>query len=571
MSFPDLLILLKQDLLQTFRVRRVKGKRTEQKSALRRFLGPIVAVTIGVVIIWALVMFGPFLWPFIEDVLRSEGGLGIGATLFNALMLFALLGSIMISATTVGNSERMEYLMTMPISLRTLFLEKTIIIIFYNSMIWLVIGTPLFIGFSILSPYPYAFLSVPAFLVLMLVLVSIGVAIGGLLGLIFSRILAGRRALKQVGYALMSAIGILTGTFWYVSIYTDQSGEMFRFIFELADMVGLSSNLTPGYAVSVLTLGILVGVPLTLPELLVPVVYAVIAFGLVYATAIVSEEAHYSGWLASGSKRSSKVKVEIGERTWDPQPFRRLKFNNTISVSIWYNITSIRREARVFTQYLLGPIRLVIWMILPAIIAGESALDITGYFIIGAVIPFATLYGVYFAGYETVYEGKNLMNLQLAATNMQDYVKGKALSAVPFSLAASIIVSVIIAFISPSLILYLPVLVGSITFLTLASGSIAANAAAMGGDFKAERMITRQRGSAVQMPITGWSMIRAQLLPLVLGFLGIYGVVLVGVFIHPLLSYIAAPGFMALCYRLYGSYSHSAGVKLAQIEATKYL
>lgn len=567
----DLLVLLRQDLSQTFRLRGGKGKRTEQKHIIRRLIGPIAGVIVAVAIIWAIVILGPIIWPFVEEVLQAEGGLGLGATIFNALMLFGFLGSIMVSATTVGNSERMEYLMTMPIALRTLFLEKTIIIILYNSIIWLVIGTPIFIGFSIVSPYPFAFLSAPLFLILMLILVALGVSLGGLLGLIFSRILAGRRMLKQVGYAIMSSLGILAGTFWYISIYTDQSGEIFGFFFEIANMLGLSSNLTPGYAVSVLTLGTLIGAPFTFFDVIVPLIYAAIAFSLVYATALVSEEAHYSGWMASGSKRSSKVEVKIGERRWDPQPFKWLTFNNTVSVSLWYNIASIRREARVFTQYLIGPIRYIIWLILPVFIAGEEAFGFTSYFIVAALIPFATSYGLFFAGYETVYEGKNLMTLQLAATNMQDYVKGKALSAVPFSLAASIVMSVIIAIISPDLVIYLPAMVASIIFLTLASGAVAANAAAMGGDFKAERNITRQRGSAVRMPITGWSILRAQFLPMILGFAGVFAVLLVGIFLNPLLSYLAAPAFMAVCYIIYRNYSRSAGIKLAQIEATKYL
>lgn len=571
MSLNDLLVLLRQDLSQSFRVRGGKGKRTEQKSILKRLIGVIAAITVGIAIIWFIVFLGPALWPFVEEVLSSEGGLGLGATLFNALMLFGFLGSIMVSATTVGNSERMEYLMTMPIALRTLFLEKTIIIILYNSIIWLVIGTPVFIGFSIISPYPFAFLSVPLFLILMLILVSLGVSLGGLLGLTFSKILAGRRMLKQVGYAIMSAIGILAGTFWYVSIYTNQSGELFGFFFDIADMLGLSSDLTPGYAVSVLSLGPLIGASFSFLDIIVPIIYATISFSLVYATAVVSEEAHYSGWMASGSKRSSKVELEIGERKWNPQPLKWLKFNTTISVSLWYNIASIRREARVFTQYLLGPIRYVIFLILPIFVAGESAIGFTGYFIVAALIPFATSYGLFFAGYETVYEGKNLMTLQLAATNMQDYIKGKALSAVPFSFVACLAMSVIIAFISPDLIIYLPAMVASVVFLTLASGAVAANAAAMGGDFKAERNIMRQRGSAVRMPITGWSILRAQLLPMLLGFGGVFGVLLVGIFLNPILSYLAAPAFMAVCYSIYRSYSRSAGIKLAQIEATKYL
>ncbi len=571
MSLEDLVVLLRQDLSQTFRLRSAKGKRTEHKNFFRRLLGPILAIVVDIVIVWAIIAFGPLVWPFISGVLSSEGGLGLGATLFNALMLFSFLSSIMVSATTVGNSERMEYLMTMPISLRTLFLEKTLIIVLYNSFLWLIIGTPIFVGLSVVSPYPLAFISVPLFVTLMLVLISIGVGVGGLLGLAFSKLLASRRRLKQVGYAIMTSLGIIGGTLWYVSLYTDQSGGFFQFFINIAQMFGFSSNITPGYSMSVLTLGALISAPFSILDIASALVYAIVAVSLLYGTAVMSEEAHYSGWLTSGSKRTSKKNFSIGKREWDPQPLRWLTFNSTVSVSMWYNISSIKREARVFTQYLLGPVRYVIWLVIPVVGFGEGAFSFTGYIVLAALIPFATSYGLYFAGYETVYEGKNLMNLQLAATNMQDYVKGKALSAVPFSLGASIIVSVLIAVISPSLILYLPAIILCTAFLTLASGAVAANAAAMGGDFKAQRNITRQRGSGVQMPIRGWSVVRAQFIPMILGFVGVFAVVLIGIFVNPIFSYPAALGFALLCMVLYRHYSRSAGLKLAQIEATKYL
>ena len=45
---------------------------------------------------------------------------------------------------------------------------------------------------------------------------------------------------------------------------------------------------------------------------------------------------------------------------------------------------------------------------------GEVGFDFTSYLVVAALIPFATSYGLFFAGYETVYEGSNLMTLQLA-------------------------------------------------------------------------------------------------------------------------------------------------------------
>ncbi|MHA2426267.1 MAG: hypothetical protein ACXAEF_15875 [Candidatus Thorarchaeota archaeon] len=569
MSLEDLLLLLRQDLSQSFRIKGVKGKRSERRNVLRRLIIPIGAFAVGFAIVYFIVSFGPFLWPFVYSVLASDPGLG--ATIFNFLMIFAFIGSIMVSATTVANSARMEYLMTMPISLRTLFLEKAIIVIFYNSMLWLVIGTPIFLGLAIVSPYPFALLSVPIFVVGMLILVTLGVAIGGLLGLWASKVFSGRRLLKQIGYAIMSTIGIVGGTLWYVSFYLNQDGGFFIDIFQIAKNLGLASTISPGHSLSVLSIGILIGFPIRIIDLVMPLVFTLLAIGLLYGSAIVSEEAHYSGWLASESKRTSKKEFVIAEREWNPQPMPFVKLNQTTSVSMWYNIASIRRDARVVTQYLLGPIRIVIWIILPGFILGETAFDFTSYFIIAAMIPFATSYGLFFAGYETVYEGKNLMNLQLAATNMQDYVKGKVYSALPFSLAAGVIVSVIILFISPALALFLPAMVLCLVFLTLASGAIAANAAAIGRDFHAERRITRQRGSGVQMPIRGWSILRAQFIPMILGFGGVLGIIAAGIFLNPLIAYLIAPLYLAICYALFRHYSYSAGRKLATIEASKYL
>ena len=104
-------MLLKQDLAQSFRARKT-GKRSEQKNIIRRFLVPIGAILVGFIIVWGIVSFGDALWPFLYVILASEGGFGLGATLLNALMLFGFLGSLMISATTVANSARMEYLYT---------------------------------------------------------------------------------------------------------------------------------------------------------------------------------------------------------------------------------------------------------------------------------------------------------------------------------------------------------------------------------------------------------------------------------------------------------------------------
>ena len=359
--------------------------------------------------------------------------------------------------------------------------------------------------------------------------------------------------------------------FYYFTIIGEGFGNFFGIIFDIADALGFSSGISPGYVTSSITLRLLIGVSISIPDLLLVVIFLILAIGLVNANASISEKAHYSGWLASGSKRSSKSVVPISHDVWNPQTFPRIKFNTTISVSIWYNLTNIRREGRVLAQYLVGPTRFAIFFVFSAFTVGSEISFLTPFLIVSILVPFATSYGVYFAGYETVYEGKNLMNLQLSQLSMHDYVLGKVYSAVPFAMVAGAIISVIVTFISPSLLLYIPVMVLAAGFINLAAGGVAANAAAMGGDFRAERNITRQRGSAVQMPIRGWSMLRAHLLPNLIGFGGLSAILGVGLYLNPLYSYIAVLLFGLLCFRLAKHYARSAGNKLSEIEASDYL
>jgi hypothetical protein len=316
---------------------------------------------------------------------------------------------------------------------------------------------------------------------------------------------------------------------------------------------------------------LLIGTSISIPDLLLVVIFSFLAIGLVNANATISERAHYSGWLASGSKRTSKKAAPISHEVWNPQTFPRIKFNTTISVSIWYNLANIRREGRVLAQYLVGPIRFAIFFIFSAFsVQGEMSF-LTPFLIVSILVPFASSYGVYFAGYETVYEGKNLMNLQLSQLSMNDYVLGKVYSAVPFAMVAGAVISVIVTFMSPGLLLFIPAMVIAAGFTNMAAGGVAANAAAMGGDFRAERNITRQRGSAVQMPIRGWSMLRAHLLPNLIGFGGLTAILGIGLFLNPLYSYFAVLVFGLLCFRLAKHYARSAGNKLSEIEASDYL
>ena len=81
------------------------------------------------------------------------------------------------------------------------------------------------------------------------------------------------------------------------------------------------------------------------------------------------------------------------------------------------------------------------------------------------------------------------------------------------------------------------------------------------------------------MTVRGWSMVRAQVVPYILGYAGVFGMLGIGAFVGAIYGilfgvlsvYIFLPLYAALCYFLFRRYSHSAGVKLAQIEASKYL
>jgi len=466
----------------------------------------------------------------------------------------------------------MEYLMTMPIALRTLFLEKNLLVTLYSSVFFLVIGTPIFIGLSLVSNAPLALLSIPTFAGMMLVLSTLGVAIGGLMGLLFSRLLAGRRRLKQIGWFIGTSLAVLASALYYYFIFLDEGfANIFPILFEIAESLGFTSGLSPGAATSSLALGFLVGEQIIINDVFLALLYGALAVLLLNLNAYVSETAHYSGWLASGSKRISKERVPISHETWNPQTIPWFKFNTATSVSIWYNITNIRREGRVFANYLVGPFRFVVFIVFGILAGGELIMGFTPFIVIAIIVPFVISYAVSFAGYELVYEGRNIMNLQLAPLSMYDYVMGKVYSSAPFAFVVSAVVSILVTIIAPSLLIYVPAVILSAIFINQAAGGIAANAAAIGGDFRAERIITRQRGASVQMPIRGWSILRAQLLPNLIGFTGLSAILGLGLFLGPLFAYAALLPFGVICLSLSRHYARSAGVRLAQIEASKYL
>jgi len=163
------------------------------------------------------------------------------------------------------------------------------------------------------------------------------------------------------------------------------------------------------------------------------------------------------------------------------------------------------------------------------------------------------------------------MTLQLAAANMEEYVKGKVLSAVPFSIAVGIIVAVASTVVYPQMLIYAPFIMVGIPALTLISGSYAAFQAAMNGDFRAQRISTRRSRSAVAQPITGLALLKVQMLPYLVGFAVVVGPLAGGIFLCPLYAYLGLVGLIVLTMHVYRSYCYSAGVELAQIDASRYL
>ena len=251
----DLLLLLKHDLRGSMRISNVKGKRSERRSVFRRYLRPIGGVIIVIVILWViLTMTNLFGWDFFRSAIADN--IEFGSTIFNFIVIMSFMGSIAISVATVANTSRMEYLMIMPISLKTLFLEKMIVVILYNALIYLLIGTPIVVGFAIASGSLVAYLAIPIFIVMLLANVTLGVSLGGLIGLAISRFLAGRRWLKQIGWFLGTAAAIVFSTFYYFSIYTSDSGfsQLFQVIFDFARSIGLSSDISPGGAMNAVSL-----------------------------------------------------------------------------------------------------------------------------------------------------------------------------------------------------------------------------------------------------------------------------------------------------------------------------
>ncbi|MHA1735561.1 MAG: hypothetical protein ACTSV8_04240, partial [Candidatus Thorarchaeota archaeon] len=139
MTSSDLLHLLRIDLRQSFRLTNPSGKRTEKKRRWTAIIPDLVMVFIGVIAGVTISLVGNlFGWEELQSMIAN--GVEAGALLFNALFILSFVGAIMFSATTVGNTSRMEYLLTMPLAPRTIFIEKQLVLILNGSRIWWLIG-----------------------------------------------------------------------------------------------------------------------------------------------------------------------------------------------------------------------------------------------------------------------------------------------------------------------------------------------------------------------------------------------------------------------------------------------
>ncbi|MEM2143164.1 MAG: hypothetical protein QXS20_01680 [Candidatus Thorarchaeota archaeon] len=571
MNFRDIIFLLKIDIRENFRLTGTGGKRSKEPSYGRLFsvlLPFLVAGTILYITVELGTLFG---WPTISQVLREN--IAAGSVLFNAVLIFSLVGSIAFSASSVANSRKVEYLLIMPFRIRTIFMEKLLLFVLYGSAIWLVGGTPIFLALSMLSGQAISYLSAVAFIVLVVCTVSIGSSLGGMVGLAVSKFLAGRRRLKQAGYFIATSAAIVLSTLWYYSIYFDDQGPtFFTLLIDLANSLGFSSTYSPGHVVSTISLGLLVGVLPGPYGMISGTVLVIAGTGLPYVNAVLSESAHYSGWLSVGSVRGSKRTGPVARHRWSPRIPFPVQLNPTVSVSVWYNLTNIRREGRILATYLLGPLRILIFLFIPVLASRPNGVLslILPLVVASAMIPVASSYGMFFAGFETVYEGKNLMNLQLAATNLQDYVKGKVYSALPFSLVASVIVSILLVTVSPAWWIFALILPFLTISTTMVAGSVSANAAARSGNFKAGRMLTQQRGSAVRYPIGLFATLSAYAINYGIGIL-IMAVAAVAILTHPLLGFVVPLIYHLVCVLLTRHYTLAAGRRLAEREVTDYL
>ncbi len=569
MTLSDLLFLLRLDLKQLFRLRQPRGKRggkSRRGSLVIHFIMLLVGVGIG----WGVYFIGTAIgWTRLRPLILNN--LEFGNFVFNAILLFGFIGSVMYSAMIVANSARMEYVLTMPVATRTIFLEKTLVLVFAVSEFWILLGTPVVAAVALVAGWGVTIVAALLYVSLVLVFIGIGVGAGGLVGLAAARLVAGHRTVKQAGYFILTALAILASTFWYYNAYFAEDSQFLGGLISFGRLLGLTSDTSPGRTFSVLILGTIAGGGVTLVDVLTGLGLAASALILLYVNAVVSEAAHYSGWLTYESTRSSDRKVRPRHGRWAPRTLPLLRMSQTCSASMWYNITSIRRKGGVLAQYLLNPLRFTVFLLFPVLTAPEELLPFMTILVAAAAIPFAVSYGVYFAGYETVYEGKNLMNLQLAAANFEEYTKGKVYSALPFSLAASVLFSIVALIVNPPVALYVPLLIIAMPLITLIAGPYAAFQAAVAGDFKAERMILRQRGAAAQPPITGLAALKVQLVPNLAGFALVLGMLVIGIFVSPLYAYLVLAGVIVVAVRTFRSYSHSAGVELAQIEASKYL
>ncbi len=567
MGLRELIIMLKYDSKQFFRLRQVSGKREKAKGIQKN----IILLILFSVIMFIIGYYTYTLFILLKPIMNLKDFIPYLAILFNFVFIMSIIGYIMTSVTSVHNVERIEYLLAQPVSLKTIFTEKLLIYSFYGSFIYLLIGIPVYGALGAAYNLFATPIFVLYFIALQILLVLSGASIGGLFGIVIYKFLQGRRLLKQVLSGIATAIAILIGSLYYVFMYTDMGGQLFPglldSLLQVASNFGLSSNYSIGYAITNLLFMPFIGVP-NLIELIIDIAIIIgLPSGLIYLNVSISERAHYSGWITIEKQKEKRVHRK---KEWNPHPIPLIK-DPVISVSAWYNIAMIRRESRVLVSYLMTPLRMAIFIFIPLFMGGE---ELNAFLIIPLIIfgigIFATSYANSFVGYELVYEGTNYLNILSSGVNLKKYIKGKIYSATPFSAAVGSIIGFILLILDISLITAVPIIIILSIIITITQGGISSYYASTDGNFKADRLLLKQRGANIQPPIG----FKGAILQLIVGgiiTLTILGIEIFLIFTEILYAYLALPIIYIITKKISELYVSKASKRLSELEASDYL
>jgi len=560
----ELIVMLRYDSKQYFRVKQISGERQKVEGTKKNLL---------VIVFFAFVMLivGGFSYFILAKLsLDIKQVIPLIGILFNFVFIMSIIGFIMTSVTSVHNVEKIEYLLVQPVSLKTIFAEKILLYGFYGSMLYFLIGLPIYTALAA-TYYPLLTPIFAIYFTIMTILVVIGGAsIGGIFGLVIYKFLQGRRLLKQILSGLATAIAILIGSFYYVFIYSDTGNqfmpEILNSLIQLSSTFGLSSKYTIGYAMSNLLFSPFIG-----PDNILQIIFDiflvfVLPLDLIYLNTAICEKAHYSGWITIG-KRKEKKKTK--RTKWNPHLFPMIELDPVVSVSAWYNIAMIKRESSVFVSYLLMPIRLTIFMLLP-LFMGEEIGGLVIFLLIMIIYIFTSSYANSFAGYELVYEGKNFLNILSSGVDLRKYIKGKVYSAIPFSIIVGIIIGIICVILDFSLIPTLPIIIAMAIIITLVQGGVTSYYSSLYGNFKSDRLFLKQRGANIQPPI-GFKGIILRFLVSVTILLILLGTELILILYDIVYAYIGLVFILIIAKKISNRYIAKAARKISELETTDYL